>query len=210
MKRSLPLSLCAAALAVAGCGTEADTNETGVAETNGEGADAATQTIAASIDENSRFFQAAKATGLDATLAGPGPYTVLVPSDEAFAALQDSPLADASNPQNRGEITRILTYHMAPGVILAEDISKAIENGNGSTVLATMGGETLTATREGGNIVITDSAGNKATIGEADQRASNGVIHRIDAVLVPPEPGDAEQNAQQQGQQPSGSAAGQQ
>ena len=211
MKRSLPLCLCAAALAVAGCNTEGDSNTAGSAQTNGSAEEAGNETIAASVDENSRFFQAAKASGLDATLAGPGPYTVLVPGDEAFSQLEGSPLNDVSNAQNRAEITRILTYHILPGVILAEDISKAIDNGDGTTVLATMGGETLTATKDGDNIVLTDSAGNKATIGQADQKASNGVIHRIDAVLVPPAPGSAEQNAsQQQGQQPQGAAQGQQ
>lgn len=211
MKRSLPLCLCAAALAVAGCNTEGGSNNAGSTEASGSADEAGNQTIAASVDENSRFFEAAKATGLDATLNGPGPYTVLVPGDDAFAQLEGSPLNDVSNAQNRAEITRILTYHILPGVILAEDISKAIDNSEGTTVLATMGGETLTAAKEGGNIVLTDSAGNKATIGQADEKASNGVVHRIDAVLVPPAPGDGEENAaQQQGQQAQGSAQGQQ
>jgi len=124
--------------------------------------------------------------GLDATLAGPGPYTVLVPSDDAFGKVQGSPLSDASNPKNRAEITRILTYHILPGVILADDIGKAIDNGKGKAVLATMGGETLTATKDNGKIVFTDAGGAKATVTQADIKASNGVIHDIDGVLTPP------------------------
>ena len=66
------------------------------------------QTIAAALDKNSRFCQAAKAAGLDSTLAGPEPYTVLVPRDEAFAKVEGA-LKDPANPQNRAELTRILT-----------------------------------------------------------------------------------------------------
>jgi len=194
MKTSLPLCLCAAALALAGC-EQTESNTAAPAAQGNESAEAGdAQTIAAALDQNSRFFQAAKAVGLDSTLAGPGPYTVLVPSDEAFAKLEGGPLNDIASPQNRAEITRILTYHILPGVILAEDISKAIENGQGKTLLATMGGETLSAAKEDGNIVLTDASGTKAVIGQADQRASNGAIHRIDAVMMPPAPGQGSGN----------------
>jgi uncharacterized surface protein with fasciclin (FAS1) repeats len=192
LMKSLPLCLSAAALALAGCSDGGgDANNAATAQP-GEAQEAAgNQTIAAALDQNSRFFQAAKAVGLDATLAGPGPYTLLVPSDEAFAKVQGGALSDPANPQNRAEITRVLTYHILPGVILAQDIGTAIDNGNGKTVLATMGGETVTATREGDVIVITDSAGGKARITEADVKASNGAVHRIDALLSPPARGES-------------------
>ena len=183
--RTLPLCLSAAALALAGCGQSGSGNEAEPAQP-GEAQEAAGEkTIGASLNQNSRFFQAAKAVGLDATLAGPGPYTVLVPSDDAFGNVQGGALTDTANPENRGEATRVLTYHILPGVILAEDIGKAIDNGDGSAVLATMGGETLTASREGDAIVLTDSAGAKATVTKADEQYSNGVVHHIDAVLAP-------------------------
>lgn len=184
MKTLLPLPLCAAALALAGCG-QTQSDNAASAQPDAAQEAAGDKTIAASLDQNGRFFQAAKAVGLDATLAGPGPYTVLVPSDEAFGKVQGA-LADAADPKNRAEITRVLTYHILPGVILAEDIGKAIDNGDGKTVLATMGGETLTATREGDAIVLTDSAGGKAKVVQADVKATNGVAHHVDAVLAPP------------------------
>ena len=188
MKTSLPLCLCAAVLTLGGC-SQADPNNAATAQP-GEAQDAAgDQTIAASLDQNGRFFQAARAVGLDATLAGPGPYTVLVPSDEAFGRIEEGALSDPANPQNRAEITRVLTYHILPGVILVEDISKAIDSGDGRAVLATMGGETLTATKDGDTIVLTDSRGGKATLGQADEKHSNGVVHHIDGVLAPPERG---------------------
>ena len=197
LKMSLPLCLSAAALALAGCDGGGDANNAATAQP-GEAQEAAgEQTIAASLDQNSRFFQAAKAVGLDATLAGPGPYTVLVPGDEAFAQVEGGVLNDPANPQNRAEVTRVLTYHILPGVILAEDIGTAIDNGNGSAVLATMGGETLTATREGDAIILTDAGGGKARITEADIRASNGAVHRIDTVLTPPAPGEGAADQEQ-------------
>jgi uncharacterized surface protein with fasciclin (FAS1) repeats len=185
MLKMVPLCLCAAAFALGGC-SQSGSHNAASAQTGAARQAAGDKTIAASLDTNGKFFQAAKAVGLDATLAGPGPYTVLVPSDDAFGKVQGSPLSDASNPKNRAEITRILTYHILPGVILADDIGKAIDNGKGKAVLATMGGETLTATKDNGKIVFTDAGGAKATVTQADIKASNGVIHDIDGVLTPP------------------------
>jgi uncharacterized surface protein with fasciclin (FAS1) repeats len=141
---------------------------------------AADKTIGAGIDQNGRFFQAAKWVGLDATLAGPGPYTVFVPDDQALASLESG-----EEPEARARLTGMLTNHILPGTILAEDIGKAIDNGKGKASLATMGGGTLTATREGDKIVITDPAGGKATVSKADERYTNGVVHRISGVLMP-------------------------
>ncbi len=184
MLKTLPLCLCAAALALGACG-KSDSNSTAPQQSSESRDAAGDKTIAASLDQNGKFFQAAKAVGLDATLAGPGPYTVLVPSDDAFGKAAGDALKSPADPKNRAEITRILTYHILPGVILSDDISKAIENGKGKAVLATMGGETLTATKDGGNIVISGGDGSKATVTQADIKASNGVIHDIDAVLTP-------------------------
>lgn len=146
-------------------------------------------TIASGMAEDSRFLAAAKSAGLDATLAGPGPYTVLVPNNAAFDKLPAGTLEDLQKPEQKGELTGLLTYHILPGVVLAEDIGKAIDNAKGKAVLATMGGETVTATKEGSNIVLTDAAGNKATVVKADEKRSNGIVHEIDTVLSPAESG---------------------
>ena len=185
MLKTLPLCLCAAALALGACG-KSNSNSMAPQQSSEAKQAAGDKTIAASLDQNGKFFQAAKAVGLDATLAGPGPYTVLVPSDDAFGKAAGDALKSPADPKNRAEITRILTYHILPGVILSDDISKAIENGKGKAVLATMGGETLTATKDGGNIVLAGGNGSKATVTQADIKASNGVVHDIDAVLTPP------------------------
>lgn len=161
------------------------------ADTTGQPAEAAKkagdQTIEAGLDKNSRFAQAAKAAGLDGTLAGPGPYTVLVPSDDAFGKVQGA-LQDPSKPENRAELTRVLTYHILPGTVLVEDLSKAVDNGKGKAIIQTMNGETLTATKDGGKVVLSDASGGKATIVNGDQQRSNGVVQNIDAVLTPAAP----------------------
>ena len=148
------------------------------------------QTIASGLDQNGRFAQAAKAAGLEGTLAGPGPYTVLVPRDEAFSKVEGA-LKDPAKPENRAELTRILTYHILPGTVLTEDLGKAVDNGKGKALVQTMNGQTLTATKDGDKIVLTDASGGKATIVEGDQQRSNGVVQIVDAVLVPAEGGAA-------------------
>lgn len=179
--------LAALSFALAGCGGSEVGNETNAAVPEQARDAAGNQTIAASLDQNGRFFQAVKATGLDATLAGPGPYTVLVPADQAFAKLPAGALDQLMQPQQRARLTDILTYHILPGTVLVADIRKAIDNADGRAVLATMGGETLNAAVDGDRIVLTDAAGGRTVIAEGDIQRSNGVIHNIDGVLMPGE-----------------------
>ena len=144
---------------------------------------AGNKTIAAGLPANGQFMAAAKAAGLDQTLAGPGPYTVFVPTDQAVSAAPAGTFD--TSPGNRAQLTGIITNLILPGTVLVADIDKAIDAGKGKAPLATMGGGTLTATKEGGNTVITDSSGHKATISGGDQQFSNGVVHQLDAVLMP-------------------------
>ncbi|HET7708241.1 MAG TPA: fasciclin domain-containing protein [Sphingomicrobium sp.] len=189
MSRSVILyGLAAAILALPACTETDDGNRAGNAAT-GEATGEVSTTIASGIAQDSQFLAAAKSAGLDATLAGPGPYTVLAPSNAAFAKLPAGTLEGLQAPEKKGELTALLTYHILPGVVLAEDIGKAIDNAKGKAVLATMGGETVTATKEGDKIVLTDSTGAKATVVTADQKRSNGIVHEIDTVLSPPKSG---------------------
>lgn len=186
MRSRNSLSLVVAALAaVGGCsGGDGASNDAapGGADAVKEAGDT---TIAAGLNQEGRFFALAKAAGLDLTLAGPGPYTVIVPSDAAFAKLPAGTLDTWTSPEGRPELTRTLIYHILPGTVLAEDIAKAIDNGKGKAQLATMGGEALTATKEGDRIVLADSAGGKATVTKADITRANGVVHETDGVLMP-------------------------
>jgi len=186
-KRRISLALAVGLIAMAGCNRNQDAKD---AASNGTEAvkQAGDKTIAASLDQSSKFATLAKAAGLDLTLQGPGPYTVFVPDDAAFAKLPAGTADNWTKPEGRPELTRTLTYAILPGTVLAEDIAKAIDNGKGKAELATMGGETLTATKDGDTIVLTDAAGGKATITKADDTMANGVIHHTDAVLMPDKP----------------------
>jgi uncharacterized surface protein with fasciclin (FAS1) repeats len=108
---------------------------------------------------------------------------VFVPDDAAF---NGAPAGTFDNkPQNRAQITGILTNLILQGTVLTDDISKLIDRSNGKGILATTSGETLSATKDRGKIVLTDSAGHKATITEGDDKYTNGVVHHIDALLMP-------------------------
>ena len=187
-KQAFVLGLAAAAFLTVGACSQNDSENGAAGEPTAAQSPKAKEaagdkTIAAGLAANSQFVAAAKAAGLDQTLAGPGPYTVFVPADAAFTAAPAGTFD--TKPENRARITGALTNLILPGTVLSEDIGKAIDNGQGKTILATMGGGTLTATREDGKIVLTDQAGQKATITQADERFSNGVVHRVDALLLP-------------------------
>ncbi len=179
---SLTLGLIAAT-ALAACDNGAATND--AATTPAAEKAAGDQPLAEGIAADSKFGAALKSAGLDATLAGPGPYTVLAPNDAAFDKMPAGALDTLMKPEARADLTALLTYHILPGAILTEDIGKAIDAGQGKAVIATMGGGTLTATREGDAIVLSDAAGGKAAILQPDDKRSNGVIHQIDTVLMP-------------------------
>ncbi|HEY7005267.1 MAG TPA: fasciclin domain-containing protein [Sphingomicrobium sp.] len=183
---ALALTAAAAALfSLSACNNKDNGNATG--PTNVQSPQAAKvagdKTIAAGLPANGKFMAAAKAAGLDQTLAGPGPYTVFVPTDDAIGQAEAGTFD--TSPGNRAQLTGIITNLILPGTVLVADIDKAIDAGKGKAPLATMGGGTLTATKEGGNTVITDSAGHKATISQGDQQFSNGVVHQVSSVLMP-------------------------
>ena len=184
MRIALTLFAAGCMMTLAACDTKTD----GAAAPKSEAArDAAGDTTIASGlgADDSKFADAAKASGLDATLAGPGPYTVLVPANGAFDKLPAGALDTLLKPESRAQLTKVLTGHILPGEILAADIGKAIDNGKGKAALATFGGGTITATRDGDKIVLTDSAGGKAIVTAADDKRSNGVVHHVDGVLMP-------------------------
>jgi uncharacterized surface protein with fasciclin (FAS1) repeats len=182
---ALKLGVAAAAtLALAACNNNGAGNKTEPAQTPAAQKAAGNKTIAAGLTSDAKFMAAAKAAGLDQTLAGPGPYTVFVPSDAAIDAAPAGTF-DAK-PDNRGQLTGVITNLILPGTVMAADIGKAIDAAKGKAVLATMGGGTITATKDGDKIVLTDSQGHKATVTQADDQFSNGVVHHVDAVLMPP------------------------
>ena len=128
------------------------------------------------------FRTAVAQAGLDETLDGPGPYTVFAPSDEAFSALPEGILDRLLEPGSRDELQRILTYHVLPRSVMSGDLS-------GDMSVASVQGQNLMVRAADGSVVITDGMGNTANVISADNAAGNGVIHVIDAVLMPGEDG---------------------
>src|SRR5215210_2127170 len=171
-KRALMIAMAGTLLTVSACNnTDTGGNQAPAAQTPEAEKAAGTKTIAAGLEANSPFMSAAKAAGLDQTLAGPGPYTVLVPDDAAFAAAPAGTFE--AKPENRAQLTGALTNLILPGTVLSADIDKAIDAGKGKAVLATMGGGTITAAKEGGKTVLTDAAGHKANVTKGDDQFSN-------------------------------------
>jgi uncharacterized surface protein with fasciclin (FAS1) repeats len=192
---ALALGVSAAALLALGACSKNDKTSTGAPRAQTEKAQkvAGSKTIAAGLASDSRFMQAAKAAGLDQTLAGPGPYTVFVPDDAAFSSAPAGTFDP--KPENRPQMTGTLTNLILQGTVMTDDIGKLIDRGKGKGILATTGGGLLTATRDGGKIVLTDAAGHKATITNGDEEYTNGVVHHIDALLLPSKPATSQPKA---------------
>ena len=110
------------------------------------------------------------------TLKGKGPFTVFAPSDEAFAKLPKGTVEDLLKPENKAKLKEILLVHVVPGSVLAADVVKLKE-------AKTAGGKTVTITTDGG--VKVGTAKGMAKVVKTDIKANNGVIHVIDAVIIP-------------------------
>lgn len=115
---------------------------------------------------------ALSAADLVGTLKGDGPFTVFAPTDEAFAALPEGTVETLLKPENRDQLTQILTYHVVPGKVMSSDLS------DGMTATTVMGKD-LTVSLDGGVKI------NDASVTTADIETSNGIIHVVDAVILP-------------------------
>ncbi|MCA0873216.1 fasciclin domain-containing protein [Seohaeicola saemankumensis] len=127
---------------------------------------------AAGAGDFNTLVAAVQAAGLVETLKGEGPFTVFAPTDAAFAALPEGTVQMLLEPENKDKLTAILTYHVVPGKVTSGDLSngmKAATVQGGSVEIMTEGGVTV----DGAKVVA------------ADVMASNGVIHVIDAVIMP-------------------------
>ncbi len=141
--------------------------------------------IAMSNDNFSTLVTAVQAADLAETLSSEGPFTVFAPTNDAFAKLPEGTVATLTQPENKEKLSGILTYHVVSGEYMAEDVIKAINDNGGSFTIPTVQGGSLTATLENGKVVLTDATGAKSTVVMTDVDASNGVIHAIDAVVMP-------------------------
>lgn len=135
--------------------------------------------------DHTTLVAAVKAADLVETLQSKGPFTVFAPTNAAFDALPKGTVETLLKPENKEMLQGILTYHVVAGKMNAKDIVAAIKKGNGTATLKTVAGGTLTAKLKGKSVIVTDENGNASTVTIANVNQSNGVIHVIDAVLLP-------------------------
>lgn len=126
------------------------------------------------VDAGSFSTLAAALTAADLvdTLKGDGPFTVFAPTDEAFAKLPEGTVEDLLKPENKDQLVAVLTYHVVPGKVMSTDLSDDM-------MAATVQGSEVTIDLDNGVMV------DNASVTAADIEASNGVIHVIDAVIMP-------------------------
>jgi uncharacterized surface protein with fasciclin (FAS1) repeats len=205
MKRSsLLVAVAAAGLGLAGCNSSPETpptetttvaaGETVAADSAGTnpmvgGAEMlATKNIvenASASGEHKTLVTAVKQAELVDTLSGTGPFTVFAPTDAAFAQVPPVTRDGWMRPAQKEVLADVLKYHVVAGKVTAADLATRITEGGGKAVLKTVEGQDLTATKSGDAIILTSASGNKAAVTQADVNQSNGVIHVVDAVLVP-------------------------
>lgn len=135
--------------------------------------------------DHTTLVAAVKAAGLVDALSGEGPFTVFAPVNAAFAALPEGTVDTLLKPENKDTLTKVLTYHVVSGKMGASDVVAAIKAGGGKAEVVTLAGDKLTLALAGEKVTVTDAKGGVANVTIADVFQSNGVIHVVDAVLLP-------------------------
>ncbi len=141
--------------------------------------------VAAGSKDHTTLVAAVKAADLVATLQSKGPFTVFAPTNSAFAKLPAGTVDNLLKPENKAILASILTYHVVAGKLDAAAVIAAIKTGKGKAVLTTVNGGKLMASLKGANVILTDEKGGTATVIATDLKATNGVVHVIDTVVMP-------------------------
>jgi uncharacterized surface protein with fasciclin (FAS1) repeats len=141
--------------------------------------------VAAANENFTTLVAAVKAAELVETLSGDGPFTVFAPTNDAFAKLPAGTVEGLLEPESKGTLTSILTYHVVSGSFNAAAVIDAINSNNGKFTVTTVQGEDITLSLKDGKVMLTDAKGGMATVVIADVEASNGIIHAIDSVVMP-------------------------
>ena len=135
--------------------------------------------------DHTTLVAAVKAGGLVDTLSGKGPFTVFAPTNAAFAKLPAGTVETLVKPENKATLDKILTYHVVPGRITAQQIAAMAARHGGTATLKTVEGENLRFMKSGNGWVVVDAKGDRSRITIANVMQSNGVIHVVDKVLMP-------------------------
>lgn len=142
---------------------------------------------AVNSEAHTTLVAAVKAAGLVETLKGEGPFTVFAPTNDAFENLPEGTVETLLEPENKATLSTVLTYHVVAGNMTMKKLKKAVaDSDSGQATLTTVSGDKLFVSMNGANnIILTDENGNTANISTYDVVQSNGVIHVIDAVVLP-------------------------
>ena len=135
--------------------------------------------------DHTTLVAAVKAAGLVETLQGAGPFTVFAPTNRAFNKLPGGTVETLLKPENKDKLTTVLTYHVVPGRISASALAGMIKKNGGTYKAKTVQGGELTFMVQAKSIMIRDEKGGVSKVTIADVNQSNGVIHVVDAVLLP-------------------------
>jgi uncharacterized surface protein with fasciclin (FAS1) repeats len=135
--------------------------------------------------DHTTLVAAVKAAGLVETLKSKGPFTVFAPTNSAFDKLPKGTVETLLKPENKGMLTKVLTYHVLPGRFDSKTIAAKIKAGGGSAQFKTVSGDTLWASMNGSSLILKDEKGGTSTVTIANVYQSNGVIHVVDTVVLP-------------------------
>jgi uncharacterized surface protein with fasciclin (FAS1) repeats len=135
--------------------------------------------------DHTTLVAAVKAADLVATLQSPGPFTVFAPTNAAFNKLPAGTVDNLLKPENKQQLSSVLTYHVVAGALDSKALMEKVKAGGGKATLKTVQGEDLVVWQKGKSLVVKDSKGNSATVSIKDVYQKNGVIHVIDQVLMP-------------------------
>lgn len=176
MTTKLSLAAALAAALVLAVPTAVNAHNHGKADSAASAATAQTIVgIAAGNPDFSTLVAALKAADLVTTLEGAGPFTVFAPTNAAFAKLPAGTVENLLKPENKAQLTAVLTYHVVAGNVMAADVVKLTE-------AATVEGSKVSIKVVDGKVMLNDAA----TVTATDIKGSNGVIHVIDSVILPP------------------------
>jgi len=135
--------------------------------------------------DHTTLVEALKAGGLIETLSSKGPFTVLAPTNEAFNLLPRGTVEKLLKPENKGMLTKVLTYHVLAGKFDVASIWKSVKEMGGKTEMTTVEGGKITFWSKGKDLYVRDAKGKDAKVTISDVVQSNGIIHVIDHVLMP-------------------------
>ena len=141
--------------------------------------------VAVGSNDHTTLVAAVKAADLVSTLQSAGPFTVFAPTNAAFAKLPAGTVEFLLKAENKATLAKVLTYHVIAGSFNAAAVVKAIKDGGGSVTLKTVSGGNLVASIKEGKVILTDENGGVSTVVATDLTGSNGIIHVVDAVVLP-------------------------